>query len=120
MEKQIKYENYLIVLSYGDDDAFATFKVYKATLFGDGDCDWEYHKIGQPQAITTTNVSLATEYMSGIVKWDGCADYTLNDTVHICGRLLLNNFVEMLQIIHSECGKIISNSDDEEFGLTNH
>lgn len=52
--------------------------------------------------------ALAQVFLSGSIKWDGCADMTVeDDPLHFCGRAHMEEFVALLSAIYDLASELI-------------
>lgn len=52
--------------------------------------------------------SLAQVFLSGLIKWDGCSDITVeDDPLHFCGRAHMEEFAALLSGIYDMASELI-------------
>ena len=53
------------------------------------------------------SVLYAEVFMNAYVKWDGCCEFEFLDVNHFCGYDNVKDFMDLLDYIHTESGKMI-------------
>lgn len=59
---------------------------------------------------STTELEEAEEYMSGLIKWDGCSEIKFED--HLCGAFFFKEHIKLLEHLYREAMSQMGSDED--------
>lgn len=105
-------EDFGWMLRYRHTDHWLDYEAYKMTASSD---ERMYERKGAQDGFAmTSNIEEAEVTISGYVKWDGCTEFTLNNT-HFCGRADLKETLDLLLFIHDFARIALGRQDESCF-----
>ena len=79
-------------------DHYVNFVIYELQGIECGTGAVVLHKKGSPSwPDPVYDTSEAEEFITGYVKWDGCSDWLVHDSIHYCSRTGLAEVSQVLQ-----------------------
>lgn len=108
---QIEFEDWDIGITEIESHYMSFWVAEIAARTSDG--EKYYTDSGQPNRQTTTLID-AQVFLSGSIKWDGCADLQFpNNCYHFCGKEDAESFGRLLQKLYQLAGVLIINYEGE-------